>query len=81
MAKGEDPGSVALTMGAPGAFEISDEDFSEMSQCCGHTIKELEAAEISCHTALCRLHGIDAECIASDRSRMREEFARSLGGV
>ena len=81
MAKGENPGSVALTMGAPGAHEISDEDFSEMSQCCGHTIKQLEAAEVACHTELCKLHGIDAECIASDRSRMREEFARSLGGV
>jgi len=81
MAKGEDPGSVALTMGAPGALEISDEDFSEMSQCCGHTIKELEQAEIQCHSALCKLHNIDFECIASDRSRMREEFARSLGGV
>lgn len=81
MAKGENPGSVALTMGAPGALEISDEDFSEMSQCCGHTIKELEQAEIDCHTALCKLHDIDYECIASDRSRMREEFAKSLGGV
>ena len=80
-AKGENPGSVALTMGAPGAFEISDEDFAEMSQCCGHTIKELEQAEIACHSDLCDLHGIDFECISSDRSRMREEFAKSLGGV
>ena len=81
MAKGENPGSVALTMGAPGAHEISDEDFSEMSQCCGHTIKELEQAEIKSQTALCKLHNLDIECIASDRSRMREEFAKSLGGV
>ena len=81
MAKGDNPGSVALTMGAPGAHEISDEDFSEMSQCCGCTIAELEKAELDCQTALCKLHNLDLECIASDRTRMREEFARSLGGV
>jgi hypothetical protein len=81
MARGEDPGSVALTVGAPGAHEISDEDFCEMAQCCGCSIAELEKAEVACHTALCKLHGIDADCIASDRTRMREEFARSLGGV
>ena len=81
MAKGENPGSVALTMGAPGCMEISDEDFCEMSQCSGFSIAQLEKAEVQCHTALNQLHGIDAECIASDRTQAREDLARSLGGV
>lgn len=81
MAQDGNPGAVALTMGAPGCMDISDEDFCEMSQCSGFTIAELEKAEIKCHTALHQLHGIDAECIASDRTQAREDFARSLGGV
>lgn len=80
-AKGDDPGSVALTMGAPGAGGIQEEDWIEMSQCSGFTVQELEAAERSCVSALCKVHGIDAECLWTDRTRMREEFARSLGGV
>ena len=81
MAKGDDPGSVALTMGAPGAHSIKDEDFAEMSQICGISIAALEQAEKDCVTALCKIHKLDLECITTDRIRMREEFARSLGGV
>ena len=81
MAKGDDPGAVALTVGAPGAHAISDEDFSEMSQISGFTVAALEQAEKSCVTALCKLHNLDVECVTTDRIRMREEFARSLGGV
>ena len=81
MAKGENPGSVALTVGAPGAYLIEDEDFMEMSQVSGVSIAKLEKAEKKCVTALCKLHKLDWECIATDRTRMREEFARSLGGV
>ena len=81
MAKGDDPGSVALTMGAPGAHSIADEDFSEMSQICGISIAALEQAEKDCVTALCKIHKLDLECITTDRIRMREEFAKSLGGV
>ena len=80
-AKGDHPGSVSLTMGAPGAGGIKDEDFIEMSQVSGFTIKELEEAELKCITALHQLHGIDVECINSDRTLLREEMARSLGGV
>lgn len=80
-AKGEHPGSVSLTMGAPGAGGIKDEDFIEMSQVSGFTIKELEEAELKCITALHQLHGIDVQCINSDRTLLREEMARSLGGV
>ena len=80
-AKGDDPGSVALTMGAPGAHSIKEEDWIEMSQCSGFSVQELEEAERHCVTALCQLHGIDAECLWTDRTRMREEFAVSLGGV
>lgn len=75
------PGSVALTVGAPYAGCVSDEDFKDMSQTSGKTIAELEAAEIKCHSLLAELHGIDVDCIASDRSLVREELLRSTGGV
>ena len=80
-AKGDNPGSVALTMGAPGAHQIQDEDFMEMAQVSGLSIEKLEKAERLCVTALCKLHNIDVDCLHTDRTRMREEFARSLGGV
>ena len=81
MAKGDNPGSVALTVGAPGAHSIQEEDWMEMSQVSGIPIAKLEKAEKKCLTALAKLHDLDVECIATDRTRMREEFARSLGGV
>lgn len=80
-AKGDDPGAVALTMGAPHAGTITDEDFKDMAQTSGFTIAELEAAELEVHTRLLELHGIDAACIGSDRSVMREELLRTTGGV
>lgn len=80
-AKGEDPGVIGLTMGAPSAGSITDEDFQDMAQVSGFTIAELEAAELVCHSALFKLHGLDADCIGSDRTQLREELARSLGGV
>jgi len=81
LAKGRDPGDVALTIGAPGCFQISDEDFMEMSQVSGHSIAELEQAELKCHTLLLKLHGIDKECVASNRTEIREQLAVTLGGV
>ena len=81
IAKGVEPGSVALTIGAPGCFEISDEDFQEMSQVSGHTIAELEAAELEAHSRLLQLHGIDADCVSSNRTEIREQLAVTLGGV
>ena len=81
IAKGKEPGDVALTIGAPGCFEISEEDFMEMSQVSGHSIAELEKAELECHTKLLQLHGIDADCIASNRTELREQLAVTLGGV
>ena len=78
-AKGEHPGSGFLTMGAPGAHSINDEDFKEMSQVSGFTIKELEAAELLCHTALLELHGAGVECVGSDRTELRESMARKQG--
>ena len=80
-AKGDDPGAVALTVGAPGAHSIQDEDFMEMSQVSGCSIADLEQAERDCVTALCKLHGLDVECVTTDRIRLREELAVSLGGV
>ena len=80
-AKGEDPGAVALTMGGPGVLGITDEDFCEMSQVCGIPIAALEEAEKQCITQLAQLHKLDIECIHTDRTEMREHFARSLGGV
>ena len=81
IAKGREPGDVALTIGAPGCFQISDEDFMEMSQVSGHSIADLEKAELQCHTKLLALHGIDKECIASNRTEIREQLAVTLGGV
>ena len=80
-AKGEHPGVGFLTMGAPGALKIGEEDFKEMSQVSGFSIQELEEAEKKCHTALHQLHGVDAECVATGRTLLREEMARTLGGV
>lgn len=80
-AKGDDPGAVALTMGAGHCGTITDEDFKDMSQTSGFTVAELEAAEVEVHTRLLQLHGIDAKCIGSDRTLLREELLRSTGGV
>lgn len=81
IARGGSPGDIALTMGAPYAGSISEEDFKDMAQTSGCTIAELEAAEIEAHTQLLKLHGIDAQCIGSDRSLVREELLRTTGGV
>ena len=80
-AKGDDPGTVALTMGAPYAGTVSDEDFKDMSQTSGHTIEQLEAAELECHSLLLKLHGVDMKCVGSDRTLVREELLRTTGGV
>ena len=80
-AKGDDPGAVALSIGAPGAHSIQDEDFMEMSQISGCSIAALEEAERDCVTALCKLHNWDVECVTTDRIRLREELAVRLGGV
>lgn len=80
-AKGDDPGAIALTMGAAHAGTITDEDFKDMSQTSGFTVAELEAAELGVHTRLAKLHGIDAACIGSDRTLLREELLRTTGGV
>ena len=80
-AKGDDPGAVALTMGAPSAGTITDEDFKDMSQTSGHTVAELEAAEVAVHSRLLKLHGIDVACVGSDRTLLREELLRTTGGV
>jgi len=53
----------------------------EMAQVSGCSISDLEQAEKDCVTALCKLHGFDAECVTTDRIRLREELAVSLGGV
>lgn len=81
IARGGDPGDIALTMGAPYAGSVSEEDFKDMSQTSGHTIAELEAAEIEAHSQLLKLHGLDVECIGSDRSLVRDELLRTTGGV
>ena len=81
IARGGDPGDIALTMGAPHAGSVSEEDFKDMSQTSGCSIAELEKAEIECHSRLLKLHGIDAQCIGSDRSLVREELLRTTGGV
>ena len=81
IAMGQEPGVVALTMGAPSAGLIRDEEFIEMSQTSGFSIQELEAAELVAHTKLAQLHGIDVECVGSDRTELREELLRTTGGV
>ena len=81
LAKGRDPGDGFLTMGAPSAMTLTDEDFREMSQISGFSIADLETAELKAHTQLLELHGIDAECISSDRTLLREELLRMTGGV
>ena len=81
IARGGVPGDVTLTMGAPHAGTISEEDFKDMAQTSGCTIAELEAAEIDAHSQLMKLHGLDVECISSDRSLVREELLRTTGGV
>ena len=81
VAKGVDPGSVALTMGAPSAGQITDEDFMDMSQVSGFTVAELEKAECKAHSLLHALHGVDIECVGSDRTLLREELLRTTGGV
>ena len=81
VAKGTDPGAIGLTMGAPSAGLITDEDFEDMAQVSGFSIAELEKAECKAHTLLAELHGIDAECIGSDRTDLREELLKSTGGV
>jgi hypothetical protein len=81
MAKGDDPGSIGLTIGAPSAGLITDDDFSDMAQASGFSIADLELAEQACHTALLKLHGIDAECVATNRTVVRDQLMRSLGGV
>lgn len=81
IARGGDPGDIALTMGAPYAGCVSEEDFKDMAQTSTCTIAELEAAEIKAHTLLHKLHGLDVECIGSDRSLVRDELLRTTGGV
>ena len=81
VAKGTDPGAVALTMGAPSAGQITDEDFMDMAQVSGFTVAELEAAECKAHSLLMELHGINVKCIGSDRTLLREELLRTTGGV
>lgn len=81
LARGGDPGDIALTMGAPHALTVTEEDFKDMAQTSGCSIAELEQAEIECHSRLLKLHGIDVSCIGSDRSLVREELLRTTGGV
>ena len=81
IARGGDPGEGFLTMGAPYAMTVSEEDFKDMSQTSGCTVAELEAAEVEAHNQLLKLHGLDVECIGSDRSLVREELLRTTGGV
>ena len=81
IAKGQDPGAGFLTMGGSSAGLVSDEDFKDMSQTSGISIAALEAAEVEAHNQLLALHGVDAKCIGSDRSLLREELLRTTGGV
>ena len=61
-----------------GVIDTKEEDWIEMSQCSGFTVQELEAAERSCVSALCKVHGIDAECLWTDRTRMRQGWSRAV---
>ena len=81
IAKGQDPGAGFLTMGGSSVGQVSDEDFRDMAQTSGCTIAELEAAEVEAHNQLLALHGVDAKCVGSDRSLLREELLRTTGGV
>jgi hypothetical protein len=80
VAKGQDPGVVALELGFTHWNRLTEEDFVEMSQSSGVTPKALEAAELTALNQVALAQGIDAEIVASHRTELRSKVERSLTG-
>lgn len=80
-AKGDDPGAVALTVGASSALSITREELDDLAAWSGFSPAEIDAAEAQAHLLLCRLHGVNIREVVTDRQELRAQLERSLGGV